>query len=225
VFTGIVAATGTIQHLIARGGEARLEVTTVLDLSDVKIGDSIAVNGTCLTVTALIDKGFAADVSGETLSRTTLKGARRGAPVNLEKALRLGDRLGGHIVLGHVDGMGTIVEKTATAQSLRLGVEVEPTLARYIIEKGSVAIDGVSLTVNLCEKTRFYVNMIPTTAAVTTLGGKSRSDQVNIETDILGRFVEKLLVEGRIPEGDTREKSAGTAGIDTALLARYGFMK
>jgi riboflavin synthase len=218
VFTGIVAALGTVRRLTGLDGVALLEVVTELDLGDVRIGDSIAVNGACLSVKALDSGGFTADVSAETLSRTTLKTARTGAPVNLEKALRVGDRLGGHIVLGHVDGIGKIVEKAAISQSIRFGFEIEPALSRYVVEKGSVTVDGISLTV-------FYVNVIPLTASGTTLGAKKKSDSVNIETDILARYLEKLVYEGRAPEGAAEEKPGGGAGIDTALLARYGFMK
>jgi riboflavin synthase len=225
VFTGIVAALGTVRRLNGRGGDALLEVATALELGDVRIGDSIAVSGACLSVTALGDGGFTADVSAETLSRTTLKSVRMGSVVNLEKALRVGDRLGGHIVLGHVDGVGRIVEKTVHAQSIRFGFEIEPALSRYVVEKGSVTVDGISLTVNVCEKNRFYVNVIPLTASGTTLGVKKRSDSVNIETDILARYLEKLVYEGRASEGAAGEKPRGGAGIDTALLARYGFMK
>jgi riboflavin synthase len=225
VFTGIVTASGTVRRLTGLDGMALLEVVTELDLSDVRIGDSIAVNGACLSVKTLDNGGFTADVSAESLSRTTLKTARTGTTVNLEKALRVGDRLGGHIVLGHVDGIGKIVEKTAIAQSIRFGFEIEPALSRYVVEKGSVTVDGISLTVNRCEKNRFYVNIIPLTASGTTLGVKKKSDSVNIETDILARYLEKLVYEGRPPEDATGEKSGGSGGIDVALLARYGFMK
>jgi riboflavin synthase len=158
--------------------------------------------------------GFAADVSAETLSRTTLSTAAAGVRVNLEKALRLGDRLGGHIVLGHVDGVGKIREKTVRSQSVIFGCEIDPELARYVIPKGSITLDGISLTVNSCERNRFYVNIIPHTAAGTTLGLKKVSDGVNIETDVLSRYVEKLLLGG---------KQAG--GVDLDMLSRYGFLK
>ena len=224
MFTGIVAALGTVRRLTVRGGDALLEVTTALDLSDTCIGDSIAVNGACLSVKALGGGGFTADVSAETLSRTTLKTARVGTPVNLEKAMRVGDRLGGHIVLGHVDGVGKIAEKTVLSQSIRFAFEIEPGLSRYVVEKGSITVDGISLTVNGCEKNRFYVNIIPLTAEGTTLGVKRRSDSVNIETDIIARYVEKLMSSGN-PEGPDGAKPKGVAGIDADLLARYGFMK
>jgi riboflavin synthase len=219
MFTGIVAAMGSVRRMTRRGEDALLEVNTSLDLSDAQIGDSIAVSGVCLTVTALNGSGgITADVSAETLSRTTMKSLRAGDPVNLEKALRLGDRLGGHIVLGHVDGVGRILERTARSPSIIFGFEIDPGIDRYIVAKGSITVDGISLTVNRCEKNRFYVNVIPHTAARTTLGSKKVSDTVNIETDVLAKYVEKLTSVGRGTEG-----IAG--GVDLALLSRYGFLK
>jgi riboflavin synthase len=218
MFTGIVAAMGSVRRLTRRGEDALLEVHTSLGLSDIQIGDSIAVSGVCLTVTSLAAAEFTADVSAETLSRTTLKGLRAGDPVNLEKALRLGDRLGGHIVLGHVDGVGRILERTVRSQSIIFGFEIDPGIDRYIVARGSITVDGISLTVNRCEKSRFYVNMIPHTAAGTTLGSKKVSDTVNIETDVLAKYVEKLTSVGR-----GTESIAG--GIDLTLLSRYGFLK
>jgi riboflavin synthase len=225
LFTGIVAALGKIKRITKRDRDALLEVETALDLGDVRLGDSIAVSGVCLSVTALGGGGFSADVSAETLSRTTLRAARAGAAVNLEKALRVGDRLGGHFVLGHVDGVGRIVAKEAASHSLRFGFEIDPLLTRYIVEKGSIAVDGISLTVNCCEKGRFYVNIIPLTAVGTTLGGKGISDDVNIETDILAKHVEQLLPFAGGPAAASSDPAASSGGIDTALLARYGFLK
>jgi len=224
MFTGITAALGSVRRLARRGEEALLEVETSLDLDDVRIGDSIAVSGVCLTVTARTPQTFAADVSAETLSRTTLRHLTAGDRVNLEKALRVGDRLGGHIVLGHVDGVARIVEKTPHSGSLILGFEITPDIDRYVVAKGSVAVDGISLTVNSCKKNRFYVNIIPYTAAGTTLGFKKVGDEVNIETDILARHLEKLISapkDGGVsgPAGDP------AGGIDPEMLARYGFIK
>ena len=193
MFTGIVSAMGSVRRLSLRGEDALLEVDTSLELGDVRIGDSLSVSGACLTVTALKDTGFTADVSAETLSRTTLKTIKAGDPVNLEKALRVGDRLGGHIVLGHVDGVGRILEKSVRSQSVIFCFGIDPGLTRYVIAKGSITVDGISLTVNRCEKDRFYVNIIPHTAAGTTLGVKKTSESVNIETDILARYLEKLI--------------------------------
>jgi riboflavin synthase len=221
VFTGIVSGMGSVRSLTRRGEDALLEIDASLDLGDVRIGDSIAVSGACLTVTAEKGGTFTADVSAETLSRTTLKTAKAGDRVNLEKALRLGDRFGGHIVLGHVDGVGNIREKLLRAQSVVFGIEIDPGLCRYVVAKGSIAVDGVSLTVNRCEKNRFYVNIIPHTAAGTTLGVKKASDAVNIETDILARYLEKLISSGPGKEGE----EPGIRAIDPAFLARYGFMK
>jgi len=211
MFTGIIQDTGTVRKFTRRGGDALLEVATSLPLDDVKIGDSIAVSGACLTVTALGAQGFTFDVSAETLSRTTLGGLRAGDRVNLEKALRMSDFLGGHLVLGHVDCVGRIVERTARADSIVCGFTLERGLSKYVVARGSVTVDGISLTVNSCEGDRFYVNIIPHTAEKTTLAGKKAGDPVNIETDILGKYVEKLLRPGR--------------GVDMDVLREHGFIE
>ncbi len=224
MFTGITAAMGSVRRLTRRGEDALLEIDTSLELGDVRIGDSIAVSGACLTVTALGGGGFTADVSAETLSRTTLNAAKAGDRVNLEKALRVGDPLGGHIVLGHVDGMGTIREKRVRPRSIIFGFEVDPGLSRYIVGKGSVTVDGISLTVNNCEKNVFYVNIIPHTAAGTTLGINAVSERVNIETDILARYLEKLI-SGEKETGEAAGTAASSGGIDMDMLSRYGFLK
>jgi riboflavin synthase len=216
VFTGIAAALGSIRRLTRRGEDALLEVETSLDLDDVRIGDSIAVSGACLTVTAKDGGRFTADVSAETLSRTTLRSLKSGDRVNLEKALRVMDRLGGHIVLGHVDGIGRIVEQSPRSGSILFGFDLDPALNRYVVAKGSITVDGISLTVNRCEKNVFYVNIIPHTAAGTTLGFKKVADAVNIETDILAKYLEKLISTEREPGG-----AAG--GVNLEMLARYGF--
>lgn len=225
MFTGIATATGSVRRLTRRGEDALIEIDTSLDLGDVRIGDSIAVSGACLTVTALNGGGFTADVSAETLARTTLSKAAAGVRVNLEKALRLGDRLGGHIVLGHVDGVGTIREKTVRSQSVIFGCEIDPGLARYIAPKGSITLDGISLTVNSCEKNRFYVNIIPHTAAETTLGIKKVPDEVNIETDVLARYLERLLLGGKEPAGKKGRPGGPAGGVDLDMLSRHGFLK
>ena len=193
MFTGIIEGIGSIGEITRRGEDALLIINTSINLDDLKVGDSVSVNGACLTVTTKSGRSFTADVSSETLTRTNLKTLKRGDKVNLEKALRLTDSLGGHIVLGHVDGTGKIRERIVKSASTQFGVDIDETLTRYIVEKGSLAVDGVSLTVNRCEKNRFYVNIVPHTARVTTLGLKKVSDIVNIETDILGKYVEKLL--------------------------------
>lgn len=193
MFTGIIQGIGTVRRMNRQGSDALLLIDAPWDGSDLKIGDSVAVNGVCLTVTTKSGQGFTAYASSETLGRTNLNLLKTGDKVNLEKALRMNDFLSGHIVLGHVDGLGKIREKTVRADSIVCGVEVAPELSRYLVEKGSVAIDGVSLTVNRCDKNRFYVNIIPHTAQETVLKIKKIGDTVNIETDILGKYVEKLL--------------------------------
>jgi len=212
MFTGIVASVGRIERLESRGGDMRLHVDTAdLDLADVALGDSIAVSGCCLTVVALAGRGFAADVSNESLSLTTLGQLRPGDPVNLEKALRLADRLGGHLVSGHVDGLGKVLSVTGDGRSQRWLFEVPGDLARYIAHKGSVTIDGASLTVNEVDGSRFGVNLIPHTVAHTTFRARKAGDAVNIEVDVVARYIERLL-------GDDK-----ASGIDTDFLARHGY--
>jgi riboflavin synthase len=210
MFTGIVEGLGKVKRLTMKGADAVLEIETAIDFTDVSIGDSIAVNGACLTVTVKNKNIFTADVSAETLSRTTLKLLQVGHKVNLEKSLRVGGFVGGHFVLGHVDAAGRILSQAQKSGSLILAVEMNDNLSRYIVEKGSVAIDGISLTVNKLEKNRFYVNIIPHTVANTTLLTKKEGDLVNIETDVLGKYVEKLLHSPR--------------GIDKDFLAQHGFL-
>ena len=211
MFTGIVEGSGKVIRLTMKGADAVLEIEADIDLSEVSLGDSIAINGACLTVTSKTARTFTADVSAESLSKTTLKRLQAGHKVNLEKSLRIGGFLGGHFVLGHVDGVGRILSRSQKSGSLIFAIEADAPLSRYIVEKGSVAIDGISLTVNKLEKGRFYVNIIPHTAAHTTLAEKKESDVVNVETDILGKYVEKLL---QTPQG-----------IDKDFLAEHGFIK
>ena len=193
MFTGIANAMGSVRRLKRRGADALLEIDTSLELGDVRIGDSIAVSGACLTVTALDGGGFTADVSAETLSRTTLEAAKAGDRVNLEKALRVGDPLGGHIVLGHVDGLGTIREKTVRSQSVIFGFEVDPGLSRYIVGKGSIAVDGISLTVAGLGRDRFDVQIVPYTWDHTNLRSVRLRDRVNLECDVLGKYVVRAV--------------------------------
>jgi riboflavin synthase len=194
MFTGIVQHVGRIERTEERGGDLRLVVACGgLDLAHAHIGDSISVQGCCLTITDLDGRTFAADLSRETLALTTLGELRVGSGVNLELALRAGEPLGGHLVSGHVDGVGRIVAISEDARSQRLTVEPPAALMRYIASKGSVAIEGVSLTVNEVDPTSFGVNIIPHTRAVTTLGTLTVSQRVNIEVDQLARYVEQLL--------------------------------
>lgn len=193
MFTGIVAAVGRVRGVEPRSGDARLVVAAPgLGLADVVLGDSIAVSGCCLTMVACEGDTLAFDVSNETLSLTTLGGLREGARVNLEKALRLSDRLGGHLVSGHVDGVGTLVAVQPDARSQRWTVEAPPSLARYIAAKGSVCVDGASLTVNGVDDARFSMNLIPHTLAQTNFGDRRVGDRLNLEVDLLARYLERL---------------------------------
>ena len=194
MFTGIIQGVGTVRGIEPRGGD----VTIVIDAGDVpldeiQIGGSIAVNGVCLTATRLEPGMFAADVSRETLSLTTLGQWAPGTRVNLEKALQAGQALGGHYVTGHVDGVGSVVSRHDDARSVRVEFEVPPELGRYIARKGSVCIDGVSLTVNGAEGARFDVNLVPHTLAVTVLGDYRPGTRVNLEVDIIARYVERMM--------------------------------
>ncbi len=194
MFTGIIQAIGHITRVERREGDVRLHLTAGdLDLSDVSPGDSIAVSGVCLTALEPSVHGFVADVSNETLRLTTLGHAKEGDAVNLEKALRLVDRLGGHLVSGHVDGMGEVLAIDDDARSQRWRFRVPQALSRYIAKKGSVCIDGVSLTVNAVEADDFEVNLIPHTTQVTTFGARRVGDAVNIEVDLMARYAERLF--------------------------------
>ena len=196
MFTGIVQAVGTVARIEARGGDLRLSLdASALDL-ELALGDSLCVCGVCLTVAAREEKTHAFDVSAETLALTTLGALREGDGVNLEAALRLSDRLGGHLVSGHVDGVGHVIAIALDARSQRWTLEVPAPLSRYIAAKGSVCVDGVSLTVNDIHGNRFGVNLIPHTVAATTFRGKRVGDAVNIEIDVIARHVERLLAGG-----------------------------
>jgi riboflavin synthase len=195
MFTGIITAIGNITAIEPKGGDCRLTINTgKLPLSDTQLGDSIAVNGVCLTAIELGKQHFCADVSNETLSRSTLKQAVVGTPVNLELALTPTTRLGGHIVSGHVDGIGELVEQKPDARSVRLTFKAPDELAKYIAEKGSICIDGISLTVNSVNGAAFSVNIVPHTLKETTLAGIKAGDKVNLEVDLLARYLERLLL-------------------------------
>ncbi len=193
MFTGIIAATGSIGSIENRGDDKRFFVDTgKLDLSDVNIGDSISVNGTCLTVIELQQDGFSTDLSTETLAVTTLGGLTEGSQVNLEKALMLSDRLGGHIVSGHVDGIGCISDFYEDARSLRYEIAIPEELNRYLCKKGSICIDGVSLTVNDVATNAFFVNIIPHTMEETIFSTYQKDTRVNLEVDLIARYLEGL---------------------------------
>jgi riboflavin synthase len=198
MFTGIVRGGGRVAGRQDRGGDLRLsidagDIAGGIDAARFAVGESIAVNGVCLTVVAFDGRQFIADVSAETLALTTLGACRSGEPVNLEPALRAGDPLGGHLLSGHVDGIATVVGMQADARSLRVQFEVPAPLARFIAPKGSVALDGVSLTINEVEGCRFGVNLIPHTMEVTTFGRLAVGQQLNLEVDQLARYLDRLL--------------------------------
>ena len=200
MFTGIVQDVGRVVSQETRGGDVRMVITfDRLDPSGLHIGDSICVQGCCLTAVELRDRSFAADVSRETLSLTTLGDLTPGSPVNLEPSLRAGDPLGGHLVSGHVDGVGQVTTVGGDARSTRIEITVPPALARYIARKGSVAIDGVSLTVNEVQGATFGINLIPHTQAVTTLGALRTGTRVNVEVDQIARYVERLIADPASP--------------------------
>ncbi len=191
MFTGIIAAVGRIEKNAAAPGGVRLRIAACgLDMADVAVGDSIAVSGACLTAVALGNDHFEAEVSQATLD--TVAGFAQGAAVNLEKALRLSDRLGGHLMTGHVDGVGAVTRFEAAGDNRRLVVEAPPAIARYIARKGSIAIDGVSLTVNAVDGNYFEVNLIPHTLVSTTLQHLQPGARVNLEVDLLARYIERL---------------------------------
>jgi riboflavin synthase len=194
MFTGIVLDVGHVLRRETRGGDLRLVIECArLDLTGVRVGDSICVQGCCLTATEVQGRTFAADASRETLALTTLGQLLAGDPVNLEPALRAGDALGGHLVSGHVDGVAQVSAVSRDARSVRLGIEVPPALARYLAPKGSVAVDGVSLTINTVEDATCGVNIIPHTQEVTTLGRLTVGSRVNLEVDQVARYLARLL--------------------------------
>lgn len=212
MFTGIVENKGQIKTINSSGSGLVLSVSTPLDLSNDKVGDSIAVNGICLTATEIKGSDFTADVSAETVSRTNLSELSPGASINIERALKVGDRFGGHIVTGHIDGVAQLLKMETRGESIYLEVGAEPKLIKYIVEKGSIAIDGISLTVNSVGKDYFSLNIIPLTLKKTTLGLKKVGDKLNIETDIIGKYVEKLVTS-----------KDDSTNIDMNLLRDCGF--
>ncbi len=193
MFSGLVADLGSMKSVAFGDAGAWVEIATGLDISAIGIGDSIACSGVCLTVTETSDGRFAADISRETLDSTTLGDWREGAQVNLEKSLRMGDEIGGHLVSGHVDGVAEVVETRVEGDSVRFVFEPPAKLAGYIASKGSVALDGVSLTVNEVTDRRFGVNIISHTARMTTFGSLEVGSRVNIEIDMLARYIERIL--------------------------------
>jgi riboflavin synthase len=214
MFTGLVEGVGEIVGLTPMAEGLRLSVKTSFPAGELNLGESVALAGACLTVVAIAPPRASFEVSPETLACTTFSLKKVGDRVNLERALRLGDRLGGHLVTGHVDGVGVVRERRAGPVHLALTFELPATLGRYVIDKGSIAVDGVSLTVNTCRGNTFTVNIIPFTAQETTLGTLKVGDRVNLETDVIGKYVARLLGKDA-PQGE---------GVTPELLARHGFL-
>jgi riboflavin synthase len=218
MFTGIVEAVGTIAGLESRGRDLRVTVASGrLDLADVQLGDSIAVNGICLTAVALTGSGFVADVSAETLEHSTFAALQAGSRVNLEKALTPSTRLGGHLVSGHVDGVGEVIERRNEGRSVRFRIKAPDGLARYIATKGSITVDGISLTVNGVDGAVFELNLVPHTLQETTMHAYGTGQRVNLEVDLIARYLERLLM------GEAAARPA-TGGISEAFLAEHGFL-
>jgi len=218
MFTGIVEASGEVRDIQKIGSEATFVIRVPDFFSDCHPGDSIAVDGVCLTVTIVKGALFTLDISGETLMRTTLGRLRRGEKVNLERSLRLSDRLGGHLVSGHVDGTGIIERIERLQRSWIIQIGIDQASSRYLIEKGSIAVDGISLTINRCMGTSLDVNIIPQTASMTTILTKRVGSRVNIEIDLIAKYIERFL----FPERLARSKETASR-IDRDMLIRYGF--
>lgn len=217
MFTGIIEGLGTLTAIKSAGRGRRLVIESDFRLNEIRIGDSIAVNGACLTAVSITGRRFEVDLSPESLSTTTFSNARTGDRLNLERALRLSDRLDGHLVSGHVDGIGTIQARERLDNALLVRVSNPPTLARYMIQKGSVALDGVSLTINRCDDNGLDVSIIPHTANLTTIGFKPVGSRINIETDLIGKYVERFTTAAR---GASEKPSA----VDRDFLIKTGFL-
>jgi len=215
VFTGLIEDVGSISGLQQKDGGAIVSVQTALPLDEVRIGDSIAVNGACLTVVAINGRVFSADASPETLACTTLGSLRSGMQVNLERALRFGDRLGGHLVTGHIDSVAQLTTRRREGNMEVFRFKLANDALRLLVDKGSVAIDGISLTVNLVENESFSVAIIPHTLGATTLASRQAGDTVNIETDLIGKYVARLLGQ--------RSQAQEPSKLDADFLARHGF--
>lgn len=223
MFTGIIEGLGTIISIRSSGGQGkRFTVEADFSLEGTGIGDSIALSGACLTAVGIRGNRFEVDVAPETLSRTILDQAGIGEKVNLERALRLSDRLDGHLVSGHIDGVGSIKDKRSMGNAIIVSIRVPEPLLRYMIQKGSVAVDGISLTINALHSDGFEVSIIPHTAGLTTIGFKRAGERVNIETDMLGKYVERFIsVTPASNQGDNAKGSV----IDMEFLSKSGFLK
>ena len=221
MFTGLIQAVGKVKRLERKTGSASLVIEAPDLAGSAQPGDSVTVNGACLTVTSGDASTLSFDVVPQTLSASTLGGLKTGDRVNLERALRLSSRIDGHLVSGHIDGMGTVKQKQNIGNSVIVTIGVPESLSHYMVKKGSVAVDGISLTINDCSQDRFSVAIIPHTAKWTTIGFKNVGDFVNIETDMIGKYVERFLMESQHPE---HTNAAGKAPIDVDFLKKTGFL-
>ena len=219
MFTGIVEEVGVLKSIRRGASSAVLEIAARTVLEDIHLGDSIAVNGVCLTATSFTGSSFTADVMHETLDRSSLAALRPGSRVNLERAMAANGRFGGHIVAGHVDGVGTVLETKRDDNAVWYTIAASPEVLRYVVEKGSITIDGISLTVARVGPESFAISAIPHTVAVTVLKDRKAGDKVNLETDIIGKYVEKLLITGPVQPAEPKQ----TSGITKDFLTRYGF--
>jgi len=215
MFTGIIEDKGKVIRVEYRGQAKRLTLEMPRDLTEIQLGDSIIINGVCLTVVEQKGQAIGVDLSPETLQRTTLAEMKEGEEVNLERALKLSDRLGGHIVTGHIDGIGVITDKRKEKDFLSLRIRIPQSVSRYVVQKGSIAIDGISLTVNECQGEEIQITLIPYTIKKTTLVDKKVGDRVNIEADILGKYVEKMV----------NQRSKKSEGVDLSFLKEHGFIE
>ena len=223
MFTGIIEGLGTLRAIKPTGQGTRFTIESDFELNGTKIGDSIAVNGACLTAVTLSERRFEVDVAPETLSKTMFSQGRTGDRVNLERALRLSDRLDGHLVSGHIDGTGIISSRKNLSNAVIVAVKTSPELCRHMILKGSVAVDGISLTINRLDDDGFELSIIPHTAGITSIGFKKPGDKVNLETDIIGKYIEKFLY-GKKAEHTVQGTDEKGSSIDRAFLLKAGFL-
>jgi len=221
MFTGLIEGLGTIGAIRPAGRGKRLTIEADYTLDQTKIGDSIAVNGACLTVVKINGSAFEVDLSPETLAISTFDKAKQGDRLNLERAMRLSDRIDGHLVLGHVDGIGIIEQQEKLGNAIGVSIAVPAAVSRYMIHKGSVAVDGISLTINALAPKSFTVSIIPHTGRLTTIGMKQKGQPVNIETDMIGKYVERFMRGESIPDS---EKTTASPGIDMEFLAKSGYL-
>ena len=221
MFTGIIEGFGNIAAIRSSGQGNRLTVEAEFSLDQTKIGDSISVNGACLTAVKIEGRRFEIDASPETLKSTTFGKAKVGERVNLERAMRFSDRIDGHLVSGHIDGMGVIKQRETLGNAIIVRIDIDESLTRYLIAKGSVAVDGVSLTINSCDAKGFSISIIPHTAQLTTIGFKDQGDCVNVETDMIGKYVERFLSGVR---QNGKDQTSKRSTIDQAYLIKTGFI-